>query len=41
MLTRLIEISTLVMSSGFVVGLPDVPAAEGPLVASKTASIYD
>ncbi|HMU55547.1 MAG TPA: glutathione peroxidase [Nitrospira sp.] len=42
MLTRLIAISTLVMSSGFMFGLPDAHAAEeGPLMASKTASLYD
>lgn len=42
MLTRLIAISTLVVSSGFMLGLPDARAAqEGPLMASKTASLYD
>lgn len=42
MLTRLIAISTLVMSFGFMFGLPDAHAAEeGPLMASKTASLYD
>jgi len=42
MLTRLIAISTLVMSSGFMFGLPYARSAEeGPLMASKTASLYD
>lgn len=42
MLTRLIAISIFVMSFGFMPGFLDAQAAEeGPLLASKTMSLYD
>jgi len=41
MLTRLIAISTLVMSSGFMFAPSDARATEERLVVSKTTSLYD
>jgi len=42
MLNRLIAVSTLALSCGLMLGLPDGRAEqEGPLMAAKTTSLYD